>query len=364
MIALRKKALNYMTDQDFPVRFRGDAACNVDVGQEVTPSTVIFEGKESSIEQAINVSKELGVDPSDTKNFLEVSDGEIVDDGDVIAKRSVSIGMAERFVRVSEDGRISLDRVESGFVDVMSAFTETTKKSGVKGVVKSVIPGDRRGREVILSVDGFVFEPFGSRGDDAVGELKFMKEGNSVYTAGDVDEDYEAKVVVAGRLFSRKLYEELVEVGAAGVIFGGAGIKEFNEIKEWPIPIAVTEGWGTVPINAVVIDFFRKAGDITVYLDSLSDSVLFYVNSQSDDLIEEFGGEILKDESDFVEKIAQRSRCFQEIELGRYVKVLDLPFWGYSGRVVDILEEDDLVKIQLESKRIIVVSSQNIVVVD
>lgn len=333
MLVARDKSLKFMKSQDFSIQYEGDSVCMLKVGDKVSPSTVVFEGQSSYILQAMHISRELGVPPIDVKEFMVISDGEIVEKGEVVAKRSISMGMMERLVKTNTEGRLSYRRIESGVVDVMSPFSDKTVVSGVEGKVRLVVPETNQKREVIISTDAYVAQPIFCSGESVSGMLHVLKDGNSVYFPEDVNSDCRGKIVLAGRELGLTLYEAIVEAGAIGVIVGGVSRGDYSSMGDKAIPVFVMEGWGTVPLDSMLIDFFVKSEGFPAYLDVTNEKVLVS-NTTYKPKEDTIGYDFLI-----------------ELEPGMYVQVWDQPYWGYSGVVETVLDEEDLVQVKLSSGR-------------
>jgi hypothetical protein len=337
MLVARDQSLKFEKDQDFAVQFEGDSVCMLKVGDVVEESTVVFEGQSSHVLQSMHISRELGVPPSDIKEFVSVSDGEIVEKGEVVAKRSVSMGMMEKIVKNNLEGRLSYRQIDSGVVDIMSPFSDKTVTAGVTGRVRRVVPESNQKREVILSVNGYVSKPVFCSGESVSGSLYILKTGDSVYFPEDVTSDCRGKIVVAGRELNLMLYESIVEAGAIGVIVGGVSRTDFSSMGHKAIPIFVMEGWGTVPLDNILIEFFRNSAGKPVYLDVSSEKIGVY-NPDYEGTSDRIGYDFLVD-----------------IEEGMKVQVWDLPYWGYSGTVENVMDEEDLLQVKFSSGRKILV---------
>lgn len=329
-------------DQRFKIVFEGDAVCTVKVGDIVVPETTVFDGQSSEILQSIQLSKELGISPKDVKHHLLKSDGEIVDKGDVIARRSIAMGTIERVVKSQHDGRVSMERLNSGVVDIRAPFNDTLLPAGVHGRVSRIMP-DRGGRrELELDVTGYVAPAFRCTGKSISGEIFVLKDGASLYRPADVDGQCRGKVVIAGRSLSVSLYEALTEVGARGIVVGGMPRTEYRLISEPSIPIFITEGWGIIPLNRVLLNTLVEHEGDHIYIDEDRGQLLVCPSDPPADM-----------KNLDVEEYAPVSLV--KLEKGATVQVWDMPFWGYSGTIMEVMEDEELVKVQLESGRSVVV---------
>jgi hypothetical protein len=345
MLVFKDPAVKYTEKQKFPISFTGEGMCPLKPGDKVEPSTVVFEGSESSILQSIDLTKELALKPSKAEDYLLKSEGEIVDEGDVLAKRTVSMGIVERIVRANYEGRLSYERLDSGIIDIMSPSRDSVVTPGMHGRVAHVMPGDSMRREVILSVSGLICNPAIISGESVSGDLHVLKDGNSMYRAADVDAMCTGKIVVAGRSLNIKLYDALVEAGAAGVIVGGVGLEDFGVIRERVVPVFVMEGWGVIPINTEVINILRKYNDAPVFMDTRESRLFVYPKKDAQKLIE------LDKDDDFPYAYEGQVGNPVEIVEGDIVQIWDFPYWGYSGEVMDVLEDEELINVAFASGR-------------
>jgi hypothetical protein len=293
----------------------------------------------------MSISKELGVSPRLVKDHLVVSDGEIVDKGDVIAKRSVSMGMMERVVKAISDGRLSYRRIDSGVVDIMSPFSESTVVAGISGRVRMIIPETNQKRQLILSTEAYVAHPVICGGESISGRLGIIKEGSSVYFPEDVKSELRGKIVLAGRELNSMLYEALVEVGALGVIVGGMNISDFINLGMKAIPVFVMEGWGVVPVNSIFLDFLNKSKESYVYMDVSNEKLVVY-------------------NPDFEFENERENEFYIEIEEGMVIQVWDQPYWGFSGTVEKVLHEEDLIQVKFLSGRKVLVRPGSVRVIE
>ena len=345
MVIAQQYKVRLMPSQKFRLSFEGEAQCMVKVGDPVKPETPVFEGRTSEVLQSINLNKELGVRPHEAGRYVMKEEGEIVDVGDIIARRSVAMGTAERIVRAHTDGRLMLDNISAGFAEIRAPFNDTVVKAGVHGKVARIYP-ERMGRRVVdLDVTGFVSEPFHYVGQSVSGELFLLKQGNSLYRPGEVDDRCADKIVVAGRSLSVALYEALAEQGARGIIVGGMPKTEFEILAESRIPIFIMEGWGIIPVNTILFQVLKEYEGNSVCLDGEEGKLVISPSGKSEALKEP------------IEKVKSRVTVVP-LEKGADVQVWDIPYWGYSGKARDVLDSEELVRVVLDSGRTITVPSR------
>lgn len=351
MLVLREPVLKKGSKLDFAVKFTGELVCTVRVGDIINPDSTVFEGRMTKIAQSLNLCRQLGVQSMDAKKYVKRSEGEIVSEGDLIAKKSVASGVAERVVKAKSDGRISLKRLEHGFVDIMSPFTEASVTAGVNGTVKSIIPAAGLDREIVFAVDGWVSQPkiilpYKNRGIfGSSAKLEIIKDGNSIYRPNDVLSTYADKIVVTGRRMTLGLYEALLEAGVVGIICGGVPVEEFNAIGASSVPVFITEGWGTIPINKILLDMLEKQKNKVVYMDTSNKQLVIYDGKEEDK----------KRQLNYVAGMSS-------LEVGDIVQILDFPYWGYSGEVGAILDQEEMCVVKVAgSGQKVTVGSKSIV---
>jgi hypothetical protein len=274
MVVPYKAVVTAKHAQPFRIFFDGDAQCPVKAGDTVAPSSIVLEGRSSSVLQSANVCKELGVSVSNARGFIVRDDGEIIDKGDILARRSVAMGTVDRIIRSQHEGRISLDNIDAGFIEVRAPFSESVVPAGVHGRVAKVLP-DRGGhREIEFEVSGYAADAFFCTGGSISGKIFVIKDGTSLYSAGDVDGRCAGCIVLAGRSLSVSLYEALCEVGARGVVIGGMPKTELRAAPPLQIPVFITEGWGIIPVNRVLLRILQEFEGDYAYIDEKKDQLL------------------------------------------------------------------------------------------
>lgn len=350
MIVPCKQSIEVCDGVSVTLVFEGESTCLVKAGDTVVPKTVILEGRSSRVLQSIQLARELGVRPSDVRKFVTKSDGEIVDKGEILARRTVAMGTVERIVKAIVEGRISLSRIGSGVIDILAPFSEIDLEAGFHGKVVRIMPARQGRREVHLGVTGYVTTPFETVGGQVSGKIHLLKTGTSLYRPADVSGKTKGKIVVAGRSLSVQLYEALVSAGACGVIVGGMPLTEFRVFEEFPIPIAITEGWGVIPINAPLMEVLAENDGDMCFMDADQGR---FVLCPSDAV-----------PKSTVDKMTDPGVTLEELEEGDVVQVWDMPYWGFSGEVKNIMEDERLVRVSFDSGRTVALREGSIVIID
>lgn len=335
---------------NYTLVFEGDTSVCVKVGDTVVPSTVVFEGNESVALESLNLSRELGVRAKDVSKFVLKDDGEIIDKGEIIARKTVAAGTMERSVRASYSGRVAHARIESGIVEIRSPFAESSVVAGVHGKVVRIYPESERKRQILLEVTAYWTSPFLMTGHEMSGKLHFLKEGSSLYRSCDVDAQCNGMVVVAGRSLSVSLYDALVAVGARGIIVGGIPKTEMSGLSCPAIPIAVTEGWGIIPINSVLMSVMAELKGDVVYLDPKAKQMVLCPSVEIPSLENR-------------RYVAETGVSVCTLQKGQVVQVWDLPYWGYCGSVVGFIEEDRIVQVAFAGDQKVLVSVDSVVAI-
>lgn len=334
----------------YALLFEGDAVATVKTGDSVVPRSIVLKGNESIVLQAINLSQELGVAPSQVAKFMVKDDGEIVDEGELVARRSIAAGTVERLVYSSFSGKLSFDRLASGVLEVRSPFTETEVLARVHGKVERIFPEQFHKREIHISVNAFSTRPFMILGNYVAAPLRFLKEGNAVYRARDVDSSCEGAVVVVGRSLSVALYDALLSAGAKGIVVGGIQKTELSAFAEPAIPLVITEGWGIIPVNEVLWSVLKEHEE-DICIVNPYEKILAITPSSSVPTVS-------KDES-----LINAGITVIELHKGQQVQVRDLPYWGYTGKVIDILEDEGLVQVLIGEELKVLVGSGAIIAI-
>ena len=115
----------------FPVEGRSHFFVNE--GDEIKKGDLVYKTEFSRVLESHNIVAELEIKINEIDEFLLRIDGEMIEEGDVLAEKVTKAGLAVKQVLAGHDGVISLKRVNKGYLDLLSEKRKSEVKSNFNG---------------------------------------------------------------------------------------------------------------------------------------------------------------------------------------------------------------------------------------
>jgi len=240
----------------------------VDVGETVTPDTLIAKGLVPSREiHELRLYRNLNIDPESVKDHITKHEGDPVEKDEVVAIARSFFGRQTRMARSPIDG-------------VVTDFSEKTGRMMIKGhpvpvKVYAHIPGivqelyDDEGARI--ETQGYLHHGLFGVGGETHGELALAVEsGDTPLTSSEIKQEHNGKILVGGSVATLDALREAVKQGVKGIIVGGIDQKDLTYFLGYEIGVGVTggetvgltliltEGFGVNPIDDDLYEFFME----------------------------------------------------------------------------------------------------------
>jgi len=253
----------------------------VTVGQRVKPDDELVERRENSTAYSIFVPNQLDISIKQIPDFITCIHGEFVSEGDVLVERPNQGGLTVAKLVSPVEGVVDLERIGSGYLDILGEEGHYISKSTFSGKVLDINP-----------VDGIVFESSASAMDikilskmyqkeepeKIVGEFVVVGDGNSLKLRAD-DTDYTGKIVFAGKYLHTSLLQDLFERGAGFVL---AYSMEYADFRKQTLPLGLLGGFGEISCsNSIMSLLTARNGDLCSV--DLDESQIFFLSDRDDE---------------------------------------------------------------------------------
>ncbi len=242
---------------------------------DINIGDTLFERVDTPLKKSISVTKILKCKNDECERYINRVDGEYIEEGEVIAKRTTSgkLSVIELVSPVS--GILDMNRIKMGYIDILGEESVSIVKSDFTGYIETINPVD--GLVVVtdaVCVDGVVTTKIE---DKFFGKLEVLGDGRSILKESSLDADYSGKIVWVGPYLYNKVAVELFERGAVAVITYAMSYSEFRDVG---LPIMVLGGFGSVHCDSVFLNKFLEFKNKFVMLDSLENQ-LFILSSSN-----------------------------------------------------------------------------------
>ena len=220
---------------------RGDVL--VRPGTVVSPTDIVARCQVPGEVKVIDVSRQLRLGRTVAAERIRVAAGDEVRAGDVLA---AARGLAGRFrnCRSPVDGQVL--EIRHGLILIEAAPVTLELQASMKGQIASVMPE----RGVVISATGALLQGIWGNDRTAEGVLKMVVDSpHKPLRARAIDVSCHGTLIVGGRILEAKIFEQALEAKVRGIIAGSARSDLRPVLEALPIPVMLTEGFGTLPLS-------------------------------------------------------------------------------------------------------------------
>lgn len=216
----------------------------VQVGDFVQAMDVVARLHVPSHIHAVDVARDLRLRDEDIRPYLVKELGEAVRAGEPLAVRRGPLGLGGRASKAPAEGR--LWRIVGRWALLEGEPRPLEVRAYVRGRVVKVVES----RGAVVETHAALVEGAWGTGGEGYGVLKVLAGRTDPLDQAVVDISCRGGVVVCGLLDSPEVLQELARVQAQGLIAGSLRARVLPVAKEVGLPLVVTEGFGTTPMNA------------------------------------------------------------------------------------------------------------------
>ncbi len=209
----------------------------VEVGDMVTPDTVVARTDLPGNVEPMNVANVLGVPPEDVPECMLKKEGDPIQRGETIGLTKSFFGLFKSEAKAKIDGTVESISSITGQVLLRGHPIPVEVTAYLEGKVMEVFPEEG---VLVEAVGSFVQGIFGV-GGETHGEIKVVVEDNSsVLTDSLIDSSCEGKIIVGGSLVTASAITKAIEVKAKCIVVGGLDDKDLREFLGFDIGVAIT----------------------------------------------------------------------------------------------------------------------------
>jgi hypothetical protein len=293
----------------------------VNLGQMVRAGDDVARANLYSEHIMLDAGRALGVPPERIVKLLQRKPGEKVEEGDILAGRR---GVTRRVLRAPASGRVAA--VSGGQILLQVSDESARLKARVPGEVIDIEPGHG---VVIECVCAWIQAAWGN-GGLADGVLIFAdKNQDHRLTADEIDMSQRGAIMIAGTCDQRQTLELAAQVPIRGLILGSMSTRLIPIAQKMPYPIVLTEGFGSMPMNADAHSILAN--------HSGEDATL---NAQAGDLYKGERPEIIIPLDDAGRPPSPVD--LQSFRLGLSVRIVHGPHHGAVGEITNLLASSTL----------------------
>lgn len=234
----------------------------VSLSQPVKALDVVASAELPGNFRVIKLDKQLRVDPQYAETCMIKREGDLVQKGEVLAIRSISLGMRKLRVTSPMDGRIV--RITGGQVIIESERKHQEIYASVPGRVVAIEVGEH----VTVETNAALIQIAWGYGGLAWGTLKVMDAEPGLTTdAKRFNIDHRGAIVVVGSPITEEFLKGAIEMRVKGLIASSMRsnlIPLFNKVE---FPVGLTQGFGMLPMSERILGLLNTYNGREAALD-------------------------------------------------------------------------------------------------
>jgi hypothetical protein len=293
----------------------------VSLSQPVKALDVVASAETPGSFRVIKLDTQLRIDPKYAEACMIKREGDMVQKGEVLAIRNISLGMRKLRVTSPIDGHIV--RITGGQVIIESEGKHQEIYASVPGRVVAIEVGEH----VVIETSAAMIQIAWGYGGLAWGTLKVMDAEPGLTTdAKRFNIDHRGAIVVIGSPITEEFLKGAIEMRVKGLIASSMRSSLLPLFAKVEFPVGLTQGFGSLPMSERVLGLLNTyngrevALDMTLSADwrDMRPEIIIPVSS---------GQTVMEDRGSgrYEFKIGQKARILQPPYLGEIGTVTALP---------------------------------------
>lgn len=307
----------------------------VGVGDRVKADTAVLSAELPGDLTIVRVADRMGFDPEDVAAGMKVHPGDKIAHGAILCEIKTFFGLFT-------------SRLTSPVSGVVEFFTEVNAHLGIRheaiplyvnAYVEGVVAHIEEGKSVTIETEGSLIQGIFGVGGERHGEVLPLPVGENVKIGvqelKELKQDLAQKILIGGAAFSSEALREAAACGAAAVVTGSIDAETLAQFVGYeigvsvtgdePVPytLIVTEGFGSLPISARVMELARTLAGRPA---SVNGATQVRAGATRPEIIVPLPGERAVAAASSAEEA-------KTLELGAQVRIIRVPYFGELGTV-------------------------------
>ena len=258
---IKARVFEHYNNYDFTIPLDGGERLYVKNNQKIAVGENLFSKSENGIKESYFLVNDLACKPSECIKYISCIDGSYVEEGDLLAQKTVKNGLTVKQIVATVSGIVDLDRISKGFIDILSEEEEVLVKSNFSGTVTEVLPGSYISIKSPASALDLAATTI--LDNKIFGNFLILNKDNAILS--DIPNvDLKGKIVWFGSYLPLNLILKIFQRGAKAVITYSM---EYQDFKDIGLPIGVIEGFGKIHCDEKFLTELYKIDESFVVLD-------------------------------------------------------------------------------------------------
>jgi biotin carboxyl carrier protein len=295
----------------------------VSLSQPVKALDVVASAETPGIFRVVKLDKHLRTDLKHAESCMIKREGDMVRKGEVLAIRSISLGMRRLRVTSPIDGQIA--RITNGQVIIEGDRKLQEIYASVPGRVVAIEVGEH----VTVETNAALIQIAWGYGGLAWGTLKVMDTAPGLTTdAKRFNIDHRGAIAVIGSPITEEFLKAAIDVRVKGLIASSMRSSLLPLLSKVEFPVGLTQGFGELPMSERILGLLNTYNGREVSLDmSMSAD---WRDMRPEIIIPISSGQTAADD---------RNPDRYEFKTGQKARILQPPYLGEIGTVTALPAE-------------------------
>ncbi len=236
-------------------------------GEEVDSSKIVAKTDLPGKVYTVNVVNQLGITPSEIREFMLKKEGGPVSKDEVIAENRPMISWFKTQVRSPINGFIENISNVTGQVLLREPPRPLHLMAYIDGQVAEVIEGQGA---IVGTLCSFIQGIFGVGGETSGIIEMAVKDPSEVLTKEMIDARFKDRIIVGGSFIDWEAIKKAREAGVKGIIVGGIHDKDLKGLLGYDLGVAIT-GREEIGLTLIITEGFGKIRMAARTFDLLSE---------------------------------------------------------------------------------------------
>ena len=305
----------------------------VKVGDTVDYETIIAKTELSGDPEIIKASMLLGIEPEDLSSYLQITVGDHIEKGEILASYTALFGLIKKRVESPKTGTIESISEVTGQIILRCSPIPVEVDAYIPGKVVRILPKEGA---VIETNAAFIQGIFGIGGEDH-GRIRIAVESpDNILTVDAINPEDKGAILVGGSLVTLDAMKKCVEVGVSCIVVGGCQHKDLTAFTKEEIGVAIT-GQEELGLTLIITEGFGKMRMSQVTFDILNnfDGFIASVNGETQIRAGVMRPEIIIPHDEVTEEDSGEELS-SGIVPGTPVRIISQPYFGAIGEVASL----------------------------
>lgn len=285
--------------------------------QTVKATEILAVGELIGRHRVVDVAAALEVNPKRVENLLVKSEGNMIDEDELLATRKRFL---KKRLRVKSPISGHIVRVENGQVLIEGERDRIEVEAALPGKILDIASG----QHIVIETTGAQIQIAWGHGGLVWGTLKILDDDPSnAANTNRFNIEHRGAIIATALPLTEELIKEAADIHVKGIIGSSMSSTLVPLAEEMEFPIGLTQGFGNLPMSERVLNLLKTYNERDIALDM---GMAFDWREKRPEIIIPLSEQ----------KPAPIDERDKGLSAGQRVRILQSPYLGEIGTVVDV----------------------------